>query len=178
MALTTNSMKASKFLWTTEATKAFHQIKEKLTTAHILVLPDFSQPFELHCDASKVGIGVVLSQNGKPIAYFSEKLNGSKLNYNTYDLEFYAIICTLKHWSSYLAYHEFVLYYDHDALKHINSQHKLSSQHAIWAAYIQQFSFIIKHKSGALNRVTHALSRQASLLIVMQTKVLGFYFIS
>ena len=127
MELITNCMKASKFLWTTEATKAFHQIKEKLTTAPILALFDFSQPFELHCNASKVGIGAVLSQNGKPMAYFSEKLSGSKLNYSTYDLEFYAIICTLKHWSSYLAYHEFVLYSDHNALKYINSQDKLSS---------------------------------------------------
>ena len=80
----------------------------------------------------------------------------------------------MKHWSSYLAYHEFVLYSDHDALKHINSQDKLSSRHAIWAAYIQQFSFVIKHKSGALNRVADALSRRTSLLITMQTKVLGF----
>ena len=123
-------MKASKFLWTTEATKAFHQIKKKLTIVPILALHDFSQLFKLHCDASKVGIGAVLSQNSKPVAYFSEKLSGSKLNYNTYDLEFYAIICTLKHWSSYLSYHEFVLYSDHDGLKHINRQDKLSSRHA------------------------------------------------
>ena len=154
----TDCMKASKLLWTTEATKAFHQIKKKLTIAPILALHDFSQPFELHCDASKVGIGAVLSQNGKPVAYFSEKISGSKLNYNTYNLEFYAIICTLKHWSSYLAYHEFVLYSDHDGLKHINRQDKLSSRHANWAAYIQKFSFVIKHKSGALNRVADALS--------------------
>ena len=73
-----------------------------------------------------------------------------------------------------MAYHEFVLYSDHDALKHINSQDKLSSRHAVWAAYIQKFSFVIKHKSGALNRVVDALSRWASLLITMQTKVLGF----
>ena len=158
MAPITDCMKASKFLWTTEATKAFNQIKEKLTTAPILALPDFSQPIELHCDASKIGIGAVLSQNGKPMAYFSEKLSGSKLNYNTYNLEFYAIICTLKHWSSYLAYHEFVLYSDHDGLKHINRQDKLSSRHANWAAYIQKFSFVIKHKSGALNRVADALN--------------------
>ena len=96
------------------------------------------------------------------------------MNYSTYDLEFYAIICALKHWSSYLAYHEFVLYSDHDALKHIKSQDKLSSQHAVWATYIQQFSFVIKYKFGALNRVADALSRQASLLITIQTKVIGF----
>ncbi|XP_050255227.1 uncharacterized protein LOC126701144 [Quercus robur] len=121
-------------------------------------IPDFSTIMAPITDCMKIGIGVVLSQNGKPVAYFSEKLSGSKLNYNTYDLEFYAIICALKHWSSYLAYREFVLYSDHDALKHINSQDKLSSRHAVWAAYIQQFSFVIKHESGALNRVADALS--------------------
>ena len=60
--------KAGNFLWTAEATKIFHQIKEKLTMVPILAFPDISQPFKLHCDASKVGIGAVLSQNGKPVA--------------------------------------------------------------------------------------------------------------
>ena len=169
-------MKGGKFSWS-EATEAFGMIKLKLTTAPLLVLPDFEVPFELHYDASKVGIGVVLSQGGKLVAFFNEKLGGPRLNYSTYDMEFYALVQSLRHWSSYLAYNDFILYLDHEALKHLNSQDKLSAQHAKWATYIQQFSFTIKHKAGALNKVPDALSRKSSLLITMQNKVLGFEFI-
>jgi hypothetical protein len=62
-------------------------------------------------------------------------------------------------------------------LKHFNSQDKLSSRHVKWAAYVQQFSFTIKHKAGALNRVTNALSRKSTLLVTMKNEILGFYFI-
>ncbi|XP_034892461.1 uncharacterized protein [Populus alba] len=80
MAPVTDCMKNnSKFVWTHEAETAFQEIKRRLTTAPVLVLPDFSNPFELHCDASKLGIGV---------AFFSEKLSGAKLRYSTYDTEF------------------------------------------------------------------------------------------
>jgi hypothetical protein len=154
----TECMKVGKFSWSEAAMEAFGLIKLKLTTAPLLVLPDFEVPFELHCDASKVGIGAVLSQGGKPVAFFSEKLSGSRLNYSTYDMEFYALVQSLRHWSSYLAYNDFILYSDHEALKHLNSQDKLSSRHTKWAAYVQQFSFTIKHKTEALNRVADALS--------------------
>ena len=68
MAQIIDCTRADKFLWIAEATKAFHQIKEKLTKVPILAFPNFSRPFELHCDAFKVGIGPVLSQNGKLVA--------------------------------------------------------------------------------------------------------------
>ena len=90
-----------------------------MTTAPILVLPDFQLLFELHTDASKVGIGGVLSQQGRPIAYFSEKLSGAKMRYSTYDVEFYAVVQAVKHWRHCLFQTEFVLYTDHEALKHL-----------------------------------------------------------
>ncbi|PKI77049.1 hypothetical protein CRG98_002552 [Punica granatum] len=92
MASLTDCMKGGKFEWTKGAETTFQKIKERLTTIPILVLPDFQQPFELHSDALKVGIGAVLSQNSKPIAFFSGKLTGAKVRYNTYDVEFYAVV--------------------------------------------------------------------------------------
>ncbi|CAL2262606.1 unnamed protein product [Prunus armeniaca] len=122
----------------------------------------------------KLGIGAVLSQEGRHVAFYSEKLNGSKLDYTKYDVEFYVVVQALKHWSSYLAHNEFFLFTDHEALKYINSQDKLSARHAKWASYLQQFTFVLKHQSGALNQVADAPSRRANFLTTMRSHVLGF----
>jgi len=136
MALITDCMKGTKFTWTVDVESAFMENKHRLTTTPLLVLPDFSLPFELHCDASKTGIGAVLSQSGRPVAYFSEKLSAAKLRYNTYDVEFYAIFQVVKHWRHYPFHREFVLFTDHDALKCLGSQPKLSNRHASWLTYM------------------------------------------
>ena len=109
----TECMKGGVFRWTKQAQESFDLIKKKMTTAPILALPDFSKLFVVDCDASNVGVGAVLSQESRPIAFFSEKMNDAKRKYSTYDKEFYAIIRALSHWSHYLLPKEFVLFSDH-----------------------------------------------------------------
>lgn len=170
----TECMKVAVFVWTKEANEAFDLIKQKLTTAPVLILPDFAETFELHCDASKLGIGAVLSQNSRPVAFYSEKLSEAHSRYSTYNVEFYAVVQSIRHWRHYLVNRDFVLFTDHDALKHLDSQVKVSSRHANWIAYLQQFTFTICHKSGKLNRVADALSRRHGLLTTLHTSVTGF----
>jgi hypothetical protein len=101
---------------------SFALLKDKHTHAPLLQLPDFGKTFELECDVSGVGIGGVLMQEGKPAAYFSEKLNGPILNYSTYDKELYALVRTLEMWQHYLWPKEFVIHSDHESLKHLTTQ--------------------------------------------------------
>lgn len=97
MPLITECLKSRSFTRTTATNKAFVEVKEKLGHASVLKLPDFTKIFEVACDASHVGIGGVLSQEGHLIAFFSEKLNDTWWRYSTYDMEFYALIQTIKH---------------------------------------------------------------------------------
>jgi hypothetical protein len=125
------------FKWGKEQKKAFNLIKEKLTNAPLLVLPNFAKTFEIECDASGIVVGAVLMQEGHPIAYFSEKLSGAALNYPTYDKEMYALVRALENWQHYLWPKEFVIHTDHESLKHLKGQRRLNKRHAKWVEFIE-----------------------------------------
>ncbi|KAI5653981.1 hypothetical protein M9H77_31168 [Catharanthus roseus] len=107
-------------------------------------------------DASGIDIGGVLIQDGKPLAYFSENLNGAA------------------HWQHYLWPKEFVVRIDHEALKFLKGQHKLNKRHARWMEFIETFPYVIRYKKGKENVVADTLSRRYTLLSTLQTKILGF----
>ncbi|KAK8916151.1 hypothetical protein KSP39_PZI023352 [Platanthera zijinensis] len=168
MAPFTSCLKKGEFQWTPAATRAFEEIKAKLTTAPVLRLPDFSRAFEVACDASGVGIGGVLSQRDT-----REKLNEAKQKYSNYDREFYAVVQSLRYWRHYLLPREFVLYSDHQALRYLDSQRKLGHRHAKWVEYLQDFHYVLKHRAGVENKPADALSRRVSLLQTMTARVDG-----
>jgi hypothetical protein len=90
------------FHWGRAQEESFITLKDKLTHMPLLQLPNFGITSELECDASGVGIGSVLMQDGKLVAYFSEKLHDHVLNYSTYDKELYALVHSLEMWHHYL----------------------------------------------------------------------------
>ncbi|KAK1561379.1 hypothetical protein QYE76_048204, partial [Lolium multiflorum] len=161
------------FVWGDAQQDAFMILKDKLTHAPLLQLPDFNKTFELECDASGIGLGGVLLQEGKPVAYFSEKLSGPSLNYSTYDKELYALVRTLQTWQHYLWPKEFVIHSDHESLKHIRSQAKLNRRHAKWVEFIESFPYVIKHKKGKDNVIADALSRRYTMLSQLDFKIFG-----
>jgi hypothetical protein len=161
------------FKWTVAAEKGFKLLKEKITEKPVLALPDFKKLFSVKCDASGHAIGGVLSQEEKPVAYFSEKLNEAKQKYSTYDKEFYAVIQALRKWRHYLMPTEFILYSDNHALQFITKQEKLNQKHAKWVEFMQNFTFVLKHISGSSNKVADALSRRCLILQEFQVNVLG-----
>ncbi|KAK1561506.1 hypothetical protein QYE76_007582 [Lolium multiflorum] len=162
------------FVWGKAQQKAFDELKKRLTEAPLLVLPDFSKTFEIECDASGLGIGGVLMQNGKPVAYYSEKLDGARLNYPIYDKELYALVRVLEVWQHYLWPREFIIHSDHESLKYLKSQHTLNKRHAKWVEFIESFPYVIKYKKGKDNVVADALSRKLTLLLTrLDFHVLG-----
>jgi hypothetical protein len=124
--LTSLLEKGVDFSWTDEPQKAFEELKKWLTTAPVLTLPDQSKRFIVYCDASRDGLGCVLMQEGRVIAYASRQLRRHELNYPTHDLELAAVVHALKIWRHYLFGQRCDIYTDHKSLKYIFTQNELN----------------------------------------------------
>ena len=153
------------FVWGKAQQNAFDELKKRLTEAPLLVLPNFAKTFEIECGASGLGIGGLLMQDGKPVAYYSKKLDGARLNYPIYDKELYALVRVLEVWQHYLWPKEFVIHSDHESLKYLKSQANLNKRHAKWVEFIESFPYVVKYKKGKDNLVANALSRKNNLLL-------------
>ncbi|WZZ15735.1 hypothetical protein YC2023_108824 [Brassica napus] len=162
------------FVWGPAQEESFNKLKYSLTHAPVLTLPDFNKTFEIECDASGTGIGAVLTQGGRPVAFFSEKLSGAALNYPTYDKELYALVRSLETWQHYLLSKEFVIHTDHETLKHLRGQTTLKKRHARWLEFVETIPYVIKYKKGKDNVVADALSRRHTLIVTMEAKIMGF----
>lgn len=161
----TKKDQAIKFTWTNEAQQAFEELKQKMITAPILMLPNPSLPFIVTCDASGIGLGAVLSQDQgtgiKPIAYMSKKLQPAETRYATHEQELLAVVCALKEWRHYLHGVKFIVETDHKSLKYLQTQPTLTARQARWSELICEYDFEVKYKEGKDNVVADAFSRRA-----------------
>ena len=129
---------------------------------------------EVEVDASGKAIGDVLSQEGKHVVYFSKKLCDSRQKWSTYQQDFYSLVRALKQWENYLMGKEFLLYTDHQALKFLESQKNINKMLTRWLNFLQKFNFTIKHKTSKSNRIVDVLSKRATLLSTMASRVIAF----
>ena len=135
-----------------------------LTTAPILSITDPNKEYVVCTYVSKEGVGGVLMQEGKVIAYKSRKLKEHEKKYSAYGLELAAVIHALKMWRHYLMGRKFLLLTDHHSLTNYFSQPTLNARQAQCVEFLSGFDFNIKHLQGKENRVADALNRKVQSL--------------
>lgn len=149
-----------KFQWTAQCEQSFQVLKERLVTAPILTLPEPGKRFIVYSDASRVGLGCVLMQGEKVIAYASRQLKKHEENYPTHDLELAAVVFALKIWRHYLYGESCDIYTDHKSLKYIFTQKDLNLRQRRWLELIKDYDLNIQYTPGKANVVADALSRK------------------
>jgi hypothetical protein len=133
-----------------------------LTTAPVLAQPDIEKPFDVYCDASGSGLGCVLMQEGRVIAYASRQLRRHEEHYPTHNLELAAVVYALKIWHHYLLGNICHIYTNHKSLKYIFTQSELNMRQRRWLELIKDYELEIHYHLGNANVVADALSRKAS----------------
>ncbi|GKA50729.1 putative reverse transcriptase domain-containing protein, partial [Tanacetum coccineum] len=152
-----------KYVWGVEQEEAFQTLKNNLCDAPILTLPIRVEDFVVYYDASNQGLGCVLMQRGKVIAYASRQLKTHEKNYTTHDLELGVVVFALKTWRHYLYGTKSVIYTDHKSLQHIFDQKELNMRQRRWIELFSDYECEIRYHPGKANVVADALSRKERL---------------
>ncbi|KAG8473009.1 hypothetical protein CXB51_034924 [Gossypium anomalum] len=161
-----------KFEWTEECQQSFEELKKLLTEAPVLVQPESGKEFVVYSDASRNGLGCVLMQEGKVVAYASRQLKSHERNYPTHDLELAAIVFALKIWRHYLYGEKCRVYTDHKSLKYLMSQKDLNLRQRRWLELLKEYELVIDYHLGKANVVANALSRKLLFALrVMNTQL-------
>ncbi|GJT50271.1 putative reverse transcriptase domain-containing protein [Tanacetum coccineum] len=158
--MTKLTQKKIQFVWGDKQEAAFQLLKQKLCSAPILALPEGSEDFIAYCDASKKGLGAVLMQREKVIAYASRQLKIHEKNYTTHDLELGAVVFALKIWRHYLYGTKCTVFTDHKSLQHILDQKELNMRQRRWLELLSDYDCDIRYHPGKANVVADALSRK------------------
>ncbi|CAN1768730.1 Retrovirus-related Pol polyprotein from transposon 17.6 [Linum perenne] len=152
--------KESKYEWSEECQRSFEELKKKLTSAPVLTLPVEGGEYVVFSDASLQGLGCVLMQNGKVVAYASRQLRVHEVNYPTHDLELAAVVFALKLWRHYLYGETFKIMTDHKSLKHLMDQKELNGRQRRWMELLKDYDCTIDYHPGKANVVADALNRR------------------
>ena len=161
-SLTNLLKKDQQFVWDGSCQESFEELKRRLTTFPILAVPSEKGNFVVYTDASRSGLGGVLMQEGKVIAYTSRQLRPHEQNYPTHDLELAAIVHALKTWRHYLYGETFQVFTDHKSLKYIPTQRDLNLRQRRWMELLKDYDCTIEYHPGKANVVADALSRKSS----------------
>jgi ribonuclease HI len=140
--------------------RSFLELKRRLTTAPVLTFPDIKKDFVVYCDASRQGLGCVLMQEGKVVAYASRQMKKHEENYPTHDLELAAVVHALKIWRHYLMGNKCELYTDHKSLKYFFTQTELNMRQRRWLELIKDYDVEINYHPGKANVMANTLSRK------------------
>ena len=131
-----------------------------MVSVPVLALPDFTKPFMIEADASRIGLGAVLMQDQKPIAYYSHPLPLRARLKSVYERELMAIVFAIQKWWPYLLGQRFVVQPDQQSLKFLLEQRLVSREHQRWLTKLLGYNFEIQHCLGIENKVIDALSRR------------------